>query len=94
MEENKSSIGEWIFCFILGAIFVWIGKLLFKPFEESNIVFKFLGILSIVFLLFSVFVVGLTALGTNPLGATALVVPGLIYGAIAIVSFSCRKVNE
>jgi hypothetical protein len=93
-QETKNDIGEWIFCFVLASIFMWIGRMLFKPFEESNLFFKFLGILSIVFLLFVVFMVGLTAFGSNPISALVLILPGSIYVFFAIVAYCCHKVEE
>lgn len=97
-QENKcsceSGIGEWVFCFAVAWVFLWIGRIFYKPFEESNFLFKFLGILSIIFLLFITLLVGISAVGASPIHPVVLLLPGGIYLFLAILSIVVGRMNE
>ena len=90
MTENNCNcgkeMGEWVFSFALAAIFIWIYHVLYKPFEDGGIIFKFFGCISIIFLLFCIFIFGLTFCGTTPMHPALLIVPAGIYGLFAGLS--------
>lgn len=89
-KEVSNEISEWIYCFIIVYLLRKIGEFLYKPFEESNMFFKFLGILSIIILIFLSAFIGLTHLKSDPLPWSLLVLPGGLYGFLAVLSLVCK----
>lgn len=89
--EIKHEIDEWVFSFALAAVFIWIFQVFYKPFSESNFLFKVLGGFSIVLLLLCIFLWTLCYFGTNPISGNVLLIPLAIYGLFATLSLVCKE---